>query len=584
MNWRDVYMNNTTDQGPLFYEDYLALVKDLNRHNFLYHEKNAPEISDAEYDQLYRSLVDIEKRFPDWIVRDSPTQRVGQASTNKENKVRHPIRMYSLDNVFTIPELRRFYKRFADLRREFTAAEVDKFYVDCKMDGLAVDLIYREGKLIRALTRGDGIAGEDVTANAYMIPNIPKRVRTKRTLYVHGEVVVHRADFHAVNRERESKGLKPFATPRNYAAGSLRQNDPEVTKKRLLKFYAWELFVPDKGFLTQESQAEALQQLGFNIPTGFMAYSFEEVISFINEISRIRNDLPYDIDGAVIKQNRIEYRKALGWNNHSPLWATAWKFTAEGAETTIERIYWSMGRTSKLTPMAKLKPVNIDGVMISDVTLHNAGLLEEKRIGPGARVRIIRSGDVIPKINEIITPGAYLGIPDKCPFCESPAIRVGTDLQCTNTMCSEILVAALKFIAGKEALDVKGIGESFIREAVKSKTITSIGDLFSPIISRSASLSQDLLDTFVARARNVNMMELLTILGISRMGRAMAGKITMEVFNVEGLIALLEDSEKMRLLPAIGDPIKNSMLTWYAHPENRTLLHTIRDLHLPHCE
>lgn len=573
----------TTQQGSTFFEDYLKLVDDLNHHNFLYHEKNAPLISDTEYDQLYRQLKQIETDNPNWVTPKSPTQRVGYTATGSGfAKFRHPVRMYSLENVFNPTELRKFYKRFSELRRQFSAAEVDQFYVDCKMDGLAVDLIYQEGRLTLGLTRGDGQIGEDVTANLLMIPNIPNRIPTKRHILIRGEVVVHKADFHAINRNREAAGLKVFATTRNYAAGSLRQSDPKVTKERLLRFYGWELIVPDKKYMTHEEQVKKLVDLGFNIPTGSMCYSIEEVISFINEIARIRNELPYDIDGAVIKQNRIEYRKALGWNNHAPLWATAWKFTTEGAETVIERIVWNMGRTGRLTPVAKLKPVNIDGVMVSDVTLHNASLLEESKLGPGAKVRVIRSGDVIPKISEIITSGVYLGLPSTCPFCDAPTQQISTELRCTNAACEETLIAYLKFVVGKDTLDIKGIGESFIREAVASKTITAFKDIFTPIDSKSKTLSQDMLDALVTRVRNVNMMELLIILGINRMGRAIAGKIVMEVLNLKGFIRLLEDSEQMRLLP-IGDSIKKGMGLWYANPENRSLIHYISQLQLPYC-
>ena len=573
----------TSSTQILTADDYTALVKELNHHNFLYHEKNAPVISDAEYDKLYALLIDVEAKHPEWVVSVSPSQRVGHSNSGSSfQKLRHPVRMYSLENVFNPNELRRYFKRFSELRREFTSAEVDQFYVDCKMDGLAVDLIYQEGKLHLGLTRGDGIIGEDVTKNLMTIPNIPKRIRTQRHILIRGEVVVHKADFHSVNRAREAKNLKPFSTPRNYAAGSLRQIDPLVTKERMLRFYAWELIVPDKKYMPHEEQIRILLELGFNIPTGSMCYSFEEVISQINEIARIRNDLPYEIDGAVIKQNKIEYRKALGFNNHAPLWATAWKFTNEGAVTSIERIVWSMGKTGKLTPGAKLVPITIDGVVISDVTLHNASLLEESKIGPGAQVQIIRSGDVIPKITQVISPGVYLGIPETCPFCEAPTVRIGTDLKCSNPDCKETLIAYLCFIVGKDVLDIKGIGESFIRAAVTSGSITTFSDIFAPIESKIKTVSQDLLDTLVARVRNVNMVELLIILGISRMGRAIAGKVTMEVINVAGFIKLLENPTLMRLLP-VGDAIKNGMIQWYTNPANKKLLQDILALQLPFC-
>lgn len=562
---------------------YRQLVEDLNKHSFLYHVKQAPIISDDEYNQLYRKLVELEKQFPDLISSDSPTQRVGETASSHFQKFKHPIRMYSLENVFSIDDLKKYYKRFAALRQEFSPSDVNQFYCDCKMDGLAIDLIYRDGKFTLGLTRGDGIEGEDVTANLLTVPNIPKRIRTKQTVFVRGEIVVHKADFYAVNREREMKKLSQFSNPRNYASGSLRQKDPEITRKRMLRFYAWEMIVPNKKAISHDEQIKHLVDFGFNTPVGQLCTSIEEIISFINETARVRNELPYLIDGVVIKQNEPVYRKILGWNNHAPLWATAWKFTAEGAETTITRIVWGMGKTGKLTPVAKLKPVNINGVVVSEVNLANADYVENNKLGPSAKVRIIRSGDVTPKVAEIITKGTYLGVPKKCPFCHSELVRTGAEIRCMNPECEEILIASLQYLVSKDALNVKGIGDQFIREMITSKTASSLIDLFSPLESKSKNLSQDSLDELVTRTRNINMMELLMILGINGMGRAIAGKLTTEVMNVEGLIETLENEKQLRLLP-INEAVKKSMISWYQKDYNKQLLKDIYNLHLPYCD
>ena len=561
-------------------EEYTALVNDLNRYSHEYYANSKSLISDAEYDKLYRKLAMIESQHPEYITKNSPTQKVGDTGGDFP-KVRHPVRMYSLENVFDSTDLKKFYKRFSGLRAEMP--DVDNYYLDCKMDGLSLDLIYHEGVLSTAISRGDGIIGEDLTQNALTIPNIPKRLHTKTNVIVHGEVVVHKSDFYAVNRERDLKGLEPFKNTRNYASGSLRNKDPEVTRERLLRFYAWELIVPEAKHYPFDEQIQYLIDLGFNTPQGQLCSSIEDILSFINDIARTRKDLPYSIDGVVIKQNTYEYRKALGWNRHAPLWATAWKFTADDAVTEITRITWNMGKTGRLTPVAHLKPVNINGVLISAVNLFNAENIESNKLGPSAKVTICRSGDVIPKITQIHNPGTYLGLPEECPFCHQPLERQGADIKCVNPDCSEMLIASLSYIVGKDALNINGMSSAFARELVESGTVKSVIDIFSPLDNKSTKISQDELDTLVMRMRNVNTMELLIILGIPNIGRAIAGKITAEVMSIHGLIKALNDEKAMRLLP-INDVAKRNLLTWYKHPLHRELLDKIAAMHLTYLE
>lgn len=562
-------------------EDYHKLVEIVRHHNHLYHVVDKPVITDEAYDIIFHKLKDVEEQHPDWIVQDSPTQTVG--AIGGVRKYRHPIRMYSLSNVFNEEQLKKFLKRFSALRSAYSSAEVDQFYCDCKMDGLAVSLMYRDGKLTLALTRGDGTVGENVTENIKMIANIPMRVKTRHTLLVRGEVVVHKVDFYAANRRQLELGKEPFSNPRNYASGSLKQKDPRITGERNLRFYAWELIVPDRKNISVEEQIQKLIELGFNIPQGKMCYSFDEIMSFIHEVERIRNDLHYQIDGVVIKQNTKKFQQELGWNNHDPLWATAWKFTSEGSITKITGITWSMGRTGKLTPIASLEPVSIGGVTVKNVTMNNADYVQNNQLGIGASIIVIRSGDVIPKISEILQPGKFEPLPVKCPYCGEPTIKFEADIKCINPYCPEILYAILKYIFSKEILDLHGFGDQFARDMVDTRTITSFRDLFAPMETKdSKKVPQESLNTLTSRLREINLMKLLMILGISKMGRAIAGKIAIEVGNLQGFKHVLEDTTELQQMP-VNPSIKISMQDWYTVEYNRQLLDYLCGLELPYC-
>lgn len=565
-------------------EMYQQLVADLKKHAALYHKDFAPVITDAEYDSMFHAARLMEKDHPEWIDATSPTQTVGaDDSVNGFRTMHHVINMYSLENLFSIADLRRFYKRFADLRHQDSIESVDQYYCDYKMDGLSLELIYSRGRLVTALTRGDGEKGTDVTLNAFAIANIPKFIRIKSTVSIQGEVVVHKSDFYAFNREQERKKQECFSNPRNYAAGSLRQLDPEVTKSRILRFYAWSFFPLDaKVPLPREEQIKYLITFGFNTPGGILCRTLEEITSFINETARIRSSLPYEIDGVVIKQNTSKYQQALGWNNHAPLWAAAWKFTANGADTVIRDILWSIGRTGKLTPVASIRPVTLNGVTISECSLYNADYIERNKVGINARVHVIRSGDVIPKIETFITQGKFQGIPTECPCCHQPLTRIGTDIRCQNHQCPGVFSSFIQYIVSKDVLNIKGIGPACVEELLRAGAITSLVDLFTPIVSPNKKVPQELLDKLVTRMQNINMLELLMILGIENMGRALAMKLAAEVETVQGFIDLFHDELHFRSI-LVNEAMKRNLRKWYDDPYNRELLEKIRDLHLPNC-
>ena len=562
---------------------YQHLVSELKRHADLYYKQHTPEISDQEYDSLFHEARLIEKLHPDWIDPTSPTQTVGQDETTPGfNKIHHVLRMYSLDNVFTQDDLRRFYKRFAALRHEKGISLVDQYYLDYKVDGVAVELIYVRGRLVTAISRGDGYWGTDITKNIYMIANIPQFIRTRDTISIHGEVVVHTSDFYAYNREMERQKKEVFSSARNYAAGSLFQKDPLITKRRLLKFYAWGFFPLCQQTLPRDKQIEYLRSYGFNTPIGQICTTINEMLSFINETARIRHTLSYEIDGMVIKQNNAEYQQIVGWSNRAPLWATAWKFTADGADTTVKEIKWQVGKSGKLTPVAQIIPVTINGVTISECSLYNAETIEKNNVGTGAKVHVIRSGDVIPKIDQFYSKGKEIFIPTKCPYCNSDLIRVAADLRCTNRECTGRFISFLSYVVSRNVLNIQGIGPALITEIVNSGTLTNFLDMFNPIVAKSNKIPQELLDKLVARMQTINMMELLMVLNIPGMGRAIATKLATEVVNIDGFIDLMHNKLRLESI-YVNNATKDNLRNWFADTENQKLLQQINQLHLVNC-
>ena len=437
--------------------------------------------------------------------------------------------------------------------------------------------------MVTAISRGDGYWGTEITQNVYTIANIPQFIRTKDTISIHGEVVVHTSDFYAYNREMEAQKKDTFASARNYAAGSLFQKDPEITRKRLLKFYAWGFFPLCQPTLPRDKQIEYLRTYGFNTPVGQICTSVNEMLSFINETARIRHTLSYEIDGMVIKQNNAEYQQIIGWNNRAPLWATAWKFTADGANTTIRSIKWQVGKSGRLTPVAQIVPVTINGVTISECSLYNADVIEKNKVGTGSKVHVIRSGDVIPKIDNFLSEGKDVSIPTTCPYCGSSLNRLAAELRCTNPECTGRFISFLSFVVSRDVLNIKGIGPALIAEIVTSGTLTNFLDMFTPLVSKSNKVPQELLDKLVARMQTINMMELLMILGIPNMGRAIATKLATEVITIQGFIDLMHNELRLNSI-YVNENTKRNLRLWYKNPKNQKLLEKLQELHLVNCD
>lgn len=464
----------------------MRLAREIAKHDKLYHDQDAPEISDADYDALVRENRELEERFPHLVRPDSPSRRLGAAPTTALAKVQHARPMLSLENAFSSEEVTEFVARV----KRFLALPPDAFVAftaEPKIDGLSCSLRYERGQLVLAATRGDGAVGEDVTANVRTIADIPQSIaNAPDVLEVRGEVYMSKADFDALNERQEASGGKIFANPRNAAAGSLRQKDPSITAARPLRFLAhgWgEVSEP-----LAETQFEAMKRIeGFGLPVTELLVrcnDVEEMLAHYRAIEKARADLPFDIDGVVYKVDRLDLQERLGFVARAPRWGLAHKFPAEKAETTLEAIDIQVGRTGKLTPVGRLKPVGVGGVIVANVTLHNRDEIERLGLRIGDRVRIQRAGDVIPQIVENLTrdePRPAYVFPDHCPECGSEAVSEEgeVDVRCTGGLiCPAQRFERLRHFVSRGALDIEGLGEKSIAEFIELGWLNSPADIF----------------------------------------------------------------------------------------------------------
>ena len=464
----------------------MRLAREIARHDKAYHDRDAPEISDADYDALVRENRDLEHRYPHLVRADSPSRRLGAASTSALAKVPHARPMLSLENAFSTEEVDDFVarvRRFLNLGAEAPVA----FTAEPKIDGLSCSLRYEAGRVVLAATRGDGAVGEDVTANVRTIADIPQQIAgAPAVLEVRGEVYMSKADFAALNERQETSGGKIFANPRNAAAGSLRQKDSSVTSARPLRFLAhgWgELSEP-----LAASQFEAMKRIAaFGIPVSDLLVpcaGLDEMFAHYRAIQSARADLPFDIDGVVYKVDRLDYQERLGQLARAPRWGLAHKFPAEKAETTLEAIDIQVGRTGKLTPVGRLTPVGVGGVIVQNVTLHNRDEIARLGLRIGDRVRIQRAGDVIPQVVENLTRDekrAAYAFPDHCPECQSEAVAEEgeVDVRCTGGLiCPAQRFERLRHFVSRGALDIEGLGEKSIAEFIELGWLHSPADIF----------------------------------------------------------------------------------------------------------
>ena len=569
----------------------MRLAKEIARHDRLYHDQDAPEISDAEYDALVRENRELEERFPQLVRADSPSKRLGASPTSALAKVSHARPMLSIDNAFSDEEVEEFVARV----RRFLALPADEqiaIAAEPKIDGLSCSLRYERGELVLAATRGDGTVGEDVTANARTISDIPQRVKgAPDVLEVRGEVYMSKADFDSLNERQETAGGKVFANPRNAAAGSLRQKDPAITAARPLRFMAhgWgELSEP-----LASMQLLAMKQIeSFGFPISDLlkrCHSVEEMLAHYREIERVRADLPYDIDGVVYKVGRIDWQERLGQVARAPRWALAHKFPAEKAETTLEAIDIQVGRTGKLTPVGRLKPVGVGGVIVANVTLHNRDEIERLGLRIGDRVRIQRAGDVIPQVVENLTRDEvrppYI-FPDHCPECGSEAVSEEgeVDVRCTGGLiCPAQRFERLRHFVSRGALDIEGLGEKSIAEFIELGWLNSPADIFRLHRHREELLgregwkekSVDNLLAAIEAKRAPDGPRFLFGLGIRHVGIVTAKDLLKCFGTIEELrrAALFEGGEEeLSSVQGVGPVVAEALHDFFHEPHNQEVL------------
>jgi len=569
----------------------MRLAKEIARHDRLYHDQDAPEISDADYDALVRENRELEALFPQLVRADSPSKRLGAAPTTGLAKVAHAKPMLSLDNAFSDEEVYEFVgrvRRFLNL----PADEQVALTAEPKIDGLSCSLRYERGRLVLAATRGDGTVGEDVTANVRTIHDIPHAIKAApEVLEVRGEVYMSKADFEALNERQEASGGKVFANPRNAAAGSLRQKDPAITAARPLRFLAhgWGEISEQLG-AAQSLAMRALERLGFPVSDLLVRCdTIDEALAHYRKIEEARADLPFDIDGVVFKVARLQWQERLGQVGRAPRWAIAYKFPAEKAETTLEGIDIQVGRTGKLTPVGRLKPVGVGGVIVANVTLHNRDEIERLGLRIGDRVRIQRAGDVIPQVVENLTrdePREPYVFPDRCPECQSEAVgeEGEVDVRCTGGLiCPAQRFERLRHFVSRGALDIEGLGEKSIAEFIELGWLHSPADIFRLHKHRAELLgregwkekSVDNLLAAIDAKRRPDGSRFLFGLGIRHVGIVTARDLLKCFGTIEELrrAAQSEGGEaELSSVQGVGPVVAEALHDFFHEPHNQQVL------------
>ncbi len=570
-------------------EEAERLRNELRHHEYLYYVQDAPEITDAEYDRMMVRLRELEAKYPDTVPADSPTQRVGGKVAPEFGEVKHLTPLLSLGNAFSAEELQAFDER---VRSGLPAGAELEYVVEPKIDGLACSLIYENGRLVRAATRGDGTVGENVTANVRTIRSIPLVLKVPEgeevpeLLDVRGEVYMPRHAFMRLNEARAERGESEFANPRNAAAGSLRQLDPAVTAARSLSFFA---YLVGDGAQDKHSESMAmLTRYGFKVSEGYkLVQNIVEAIDYIKAFATTRNALAYDTDGAVIKVNAVYQQRILGATGKDPRWAIAYKFPPEQAETTLEDIDWRVGRTGVLTPTAVLTPVKLSGSVISRATLHNEDFIREKDIRIGDRVIINKAGEIIPEVLRVVLEKRTgdeqpVVIPANCPECGWEVARKGSEaaIRCTNPHCPALGREGLVHFVSREAMNIDGCGPSVINQLLDKGLVRDAADLYS--LTREELLTMDrmgaksadnLLQALEASKEN-ELDKLLFALGIRHVGAKVARILASEFGTVDRL--LQAETEELAAIKDIGDKIAESVVTWFSVPANIDLLERFR--------
>ena len=560
------------------------LSEELRHHEQQYYVLDAPEITDAEYDELMRRLQALETQHPELLTPDSPTQRVGGKPREGFVKVQHSSSLLSLDNALNEGELRDFDRRV----RALLGGAPYRYVTELKLDGLSMAAHYQDGKFTQAITRGDGTVGEDVTENARTIRSLPLRVKSPLPSFeVRGETVMSRRAFERLNTERDAKGLSHFANPRNAAAGSLRQLEPRITAERRLEYYTYFLLTEGRpAFDSHWSSLEELRHLGFKVePHSQICQTIDEVFDLCNAWEGKREELPYDIDGVVVKVDSVEQQRHLGFTAKAPRWAIAYKYPARQATTMVESIEVQVGRTGTLTPVACLKPVEVGGVTVSRATLHNEDEIGRLGLEIGDEVVVERSGDVIPKVVRVSSQGSYrkaFRMPTQCPVCGGKIVREDGEAasRCINANCPARLKESLLHFASRGVMNIDGVGDALVDQLVDRGTVRSVADLYDLQIGDLVNLERMGVKSAgnvirnIDRSRQNPLPRVITALGIRFVGERTANFLA-EAF---GSMDAIEHAslEELQLAEEVGPKVAEAVVQYFSEPGNRELVGRLR--------
>ena len=561
------------------------LRQDIVTHEKKYYVDNDPQISDFEFDQLMKELQELERRFPDLVTPESPTQRVGERPVEGFPTVAHRLPMLSLDNCYTVEELRDFDGR---VRRLLPEEKVD-YVAELKIDGLSTSIIYRAGKFTQALTRGDGLRGDEVSANVKTIRSLPLVIGERREVEVRGEAYLPFESFRRLNREQENLGRPPFANPRNAASGSIRLLDSKEVGRRRLDAFLYYIYIDGRELPTQWEGLKKLKQEGFKTnPHSRRCQTLEEVIEYWEEWREKRDSLDYDVDGIVVKVNSVAQKEALGTTAKSPRWAISFKFPARQATTKVLDIRIQVGRTGALTPVADLEPVRLSGTTITRSTLHNEDEIKRKDVRVGDWVLIERSGDVIPNVVAVMKERrtgkeTKFVFPGHCPVCGAAAFRPEGEVisRCTNPSCPAKLRESLLHFASRRAMDIEGLGDSLVDQLLEKKLVQAIPDIYSLRYDDLVNLermgpksSHNLLDQ-IAGSKARDLSALIFALGIRHVGERLARTLASHFRTLDALAEAA--AEELTEVEDIGPKVAESILFFFRQPENTALIRRLKE-------
>jgi DNA ligase (NAD+) len=554
----------------------------LHKYSYYYYTLDNPIVSDEEYDLLYKELFEIEKKYPDIIDKDSPTQRIGYKTLSKFNKINHKYPLYSLDNAMSKDDLKNFFTKIED----FLGVKNIDYCVELKIDGLAINLIYENGYFIKGGTRGDGKEGEDISANLKTINYIPinlnaiSEVEIPKYMEVRGEVFLSKKNFEEINKENNNL----FANPRNAAAGSLRQLDPSITAKRKLDIFIYGAIIENSDINTQFEILNYLKKLGFKLNSNTkLCSSLEEILEYCDYWENNKNNLEYDIDGIVIKVNNLNYQKILGFTSKSPRWAIAYKFATQKAITTVKDILLQVGRLGTITPVAILEPINISGSLVSRATLHNYNEIKRKGIKIGDKVIVHKAGEIIPeviKVLESLRTGneVEFDFPNKCPVCNTELVYESeTLIICPNENCKEKIKLRIKHFV--EALEIENIGYSLIDQLVENNFLQDIADIFylkKEDLLKLERIGEKLANKIIeniSKSKNPTLENFIYSLGIRHVGKEISNILANKFLCIDKLVN--SSLEELKNIDGLGEVISESIFKYFRDNNNKKILNKL---------